>query len=183
MPEALTWPDAADKRMHAHLLPLSDQINVAMQPSHPCPACARLAATTASTLLWLRDCTQQEQVGWEHALNLCCVLCRAWHIISHPLAINPFPASYLNCRTGFTIAPVTIPGNQAFMDWKLTMLTELHAMDNMKAILGGMMRVGMLSKQSPSLCVQCVMKARLHVGLSQHSCMKVCSCPLPQTEF
>ncbi|CAK0784414.1 hypothetical protein CVIRNUC_007618 [Coccomyxa viridis] len=71
----------------------------------------------------------------------------AWHIISHPLAINPFPASYLNCRTGFTIASVTIPGNQAFMDWKLTMLTELHAMDNMKAILGGMMRVGMLNIQ------------------------------------
>ena len=135
--------------MHAHLLPLSEQANVVVQPSHPCSACARMAATIASTLLWLRDCRQQEQVGWEHALILCCVLCRAWHIISHPLAINPFPASYLNCRTCFTIAPVTIPGNQAFMDWKLTMLTELHAMDNMKAILGGMMRVGMLSKQSP----------------------------------
>ena len=120
----------------------------------PSSACARMAATTASTLLWLRNCRQQEHFGWEHALTLCCVLCRAWHIISHPLAINPFPASYLNCRTGFTIAPVTIPGNQGFMDWKLTMLTELHAMDNMKAILGGMMRVGMLSKHFSSCVAQ-----------------------------
>ena len=113
------------------------------------------------------------QADWEHALNHCCVLCRAWHIISHPLAINPFPASYLNCRTSFTIAPVTIPGNQAFMDWKLTMLTELHAMDSMKAIIGGMMRVGMLSKQLLLWLLQFGdTNGRMDVGVSEHYCMQ-----------
>ncbi|CAL5229751.1 g13134 [Coccomyxa viridis] len=70
-----------------------------------------------------------------------------WHIISHPLATNPFPASLLNCKACIRLLPVLIPGNQCFVDWKVDLLTELHNVDIMRRIMEGMMRVGLLNIQ------------------------------------
>ncbi len=77
-------------------------------------------------------------------------MCREWHIISHPLATNPFPASLLNCKASIRLVPVLIPGTQCFVDWKVDLLTELHGVDVMRRIVEGMMRVGLLSKSRPS---------------------------------
>ena len=83
------------------------------------------------------------------ALNVC-YQCRAWQVISHPLSSNPFPASFLNCKSSIKILPVLIPGGQSFVQWKMELLTELHAREVMQTIIDGMMRVGLLSKSSPN---------------------------------
>ena len=79
-----------------------------------------------------------------------CCGCREWHIISHPLATNPFPASILNCKASIRVVPVLIPGNQSFVDYKVELLTELHAVDVMRKLIEGIMRVGLLSESRPS---------------------------------
>ena len=79
-----------------------------------------------------------------------CCECREWHIISHPLATNPFPASILNCKASIRVVPVLIPGNQSFVDWKIDLLTELHAVDVMRKLIEGIQRVGLLSESCPS---------------------------------
>lgn len=75
--------------------------------------------------------------------------CREWHIISHPLATNPFPASFLNCKVSIRVLPVLIPGNQSFVEWKIDLLTELHAVDIMRKLIEDIMRVGLLSESHP----------------------------------
>ena len=66
--------------------------------------------------------------------------------MSHPLATNPFPTSFLNCKASIRVLPVLIPGNQSFVEYKVDLLTELHAVDVMRKLLEGIMRVGLLSE-------------------------------------
>lgn len=103
-------------------------------------------------------------------------MCRAWHIISHPLATNPFPASFLNCKASFRIAPVLIPGNQSFMDWRVDLLTELHAVDTMRTIMESIMRVGLLSEYHSRLRQPCIAIA---LGKLSRCC---CGAPLTTPE-
>ncbi len=74
---------------------------------------------------------------------------REWNVISHPLSTNPFPASFLNCKASLKISPVVIPGNQSFVEWRIDLLTELHAIGYMRTVMEGIMRVGLLSESCP----------------------------------
>ena len=63
---------------------------------------------------------------------------------------NPFPAAFLNCKASIQVFPVSIPGGQSFIEWRIDLLTEAQHVGLMSKAMGDIMVVGLTSKSRPS---------------------------------
>ena len=59
---------------------------------------------------------------------------------------NPFPAAFLNCKASLQVFPVSIPGGQAFTEWRIDLLTEAQHVGHMSKAIDDIMVVGYTSK-------------------------------------
>ncbi len=72
--------------------------------------------------------------------------------MTHPMNSNPWPAAFVNFKASIHVFPVSIPGNQSFLEWRMELLTEQHAAAHMTQAMNDIMTVG-LSSNSTLLCV------------------------------
>ncbi len=76
---------------------------------------------------------------------------------------NPFPSAFVNCKASLQVLPVTIPSSQAFIQWRIDLLTELENVTHMTKAIDDIMVVGLTSRPSCSwlpglsLCWQKIM--------------------------
>ena len=66
--------------------------------------------------------------------------------MTHPMNSNPWPAAFVNFKASIQAFPVTIPGKQTFLQWKMELLTEPHAAAHMTKSMNEIMEVGLSSK-------------------------------------
>ena len=68
--------------------------------------------------------------------------------MTHPMNSNPFPAAFLNFKGELQVWPVSLPenSNQCFIEWRMNLLTEQHAVDHMTQSMDGIMNVSLSSK-------------------------------------
>ena len=61
---------------------------------------------------------------------------------------NPFPAAFVNFKGELQVWPVTIPANgaQCFVEWRMDLLTELHAVELMTNSMNNIMALSLNSK-------------------------------------
>lgn len=65
-----------------------------------------------------------------------------WQLTTHPMNSNPFPAAFLNCKASLQVFPVSIPGGQAFTEWRIDLLTEAQHVGHMSKAIDDIMLVG-----------------------------------------
>ena len=61
---------------------------------------------------------------------------------------NPFPAAFVNCTASLHVLPVALPGGQAFVQWRVDLLTEQQHVVLMQKAMDDIMVVGMTSEVS-----------------------------------
>ena len=68
--------------------------------------------------------------------------------MTHPMNSNPFPAAFLNFKGELQVWPVSLPSNsnQCFVEWRMNLLTEQHAVEHMTKSMQGIMNVSLSSK-------------------------------------
>lgn len=66
-----------------------------------------------------------------------------WQLMTHPMNSNPWPAAFVNFKASIQVFPVSIPGRQAFLQWKMELLTEPHAAAHMTNSMNDIMEVGL----------------------------------------
>lgn len=59
---------------------------------------------------------------------------------------NPFPAAFVNCKASLQVLPVALPGGQAFVQWRVDLLTEQQHVVHMQKAMDDIMVVGMTSE-------------------------------------
>ena len=61
---------------------------------------------------------------------------------------NPFPAAFLNFKGELQVWPVSLPSNinQCFVEWRMNLLTEQHAVDHMTQSMKDIMNMSLSSK-------------------------------------
>ncbi|KAL0023393.1 hypothetical protein WJX79_003417 [Trebouxia sp. C0005] len=67
----------------------------------------------------------------------------AWQLMTHPMNSNPWPAAFVNFKASIQVFPVSIPGNQSFLEWRMELLTEQHAAAHMTDAMNDIMVVGL----------------------------------------
>ncbi|KAL0020923.1 hypothetical protein WJX77_011398 [Trebouxia sp. C0004] len=67
----------------------------------------------------------------------------AWQLMTHPMNSNPWPAAFVNFKASIQVFPVSIPGNQSFLEWRMELLTEQHAAAHMTNAMNDIMAVGL----------------------------------------
>ncbi len=83
---------------------------------------------------------------------------------------NPFPAAFVNCKASLQVLPVTLPSSQAFIQWRIDLLTELEHVTHMTKAIDDIMVVGLTSRPSCSWLpgqALCWQKTMCIVTLSQ----------------
>ena len=68
--------------------------------------------------------------------------------MTHPMNSNPWPAAFVNFKASIQVFPVSIPGNQTFLEWRMELLTEHHAAAHMTQAMNDIMAVGLSSKST-----------------------------------
>lgn len=70
--------------------------------------------------------------------------------MTHPMNANPFPAAFVNFKADLRVWPISIPtnSNQCFVEWKMNLLTEEHAVDHMTQSMRGIMEMSLTSELS-----------------------------------
>ena len=80
---------------------------------------------------------------------------------------NPFPAAFVNCTASLQVTPVTLPGNQALIEWRIDLLTEQQHVAHMTKAMDDIMIVG-LTSESSAMChqyeVQCLGEPGIILG-------------------
>ena len=68
--------------------------------------------------------------------------------MTHPMNSNPFPAAFLNFKGELQVWPVSLPSNsnQCFVEWRMNLLTEEHAVDHMTQSMKDIMNMSLSSK-------------------------------------
>ena len=66
--------------------------------------------------------------------------------MAHPMNSNPFPAAFVNCKGSLRVLPVSLPGNQAFIQWRIDLLTEQQHVAHMDKAINDIMVVGLTSE-------------------------------------
>ncbi len=66
---------------------------------------------------------------------------------------NPWPAAFVNLKASIQVFPVSIPGNQSFLEWRMELLTEEHAAAHMTNAMNDIMAVGLSSKLLYLYCI------------------------------
>lgn len=68
--------------------------------------------------------------------------------MTHPMNSNPFPAAFLNFKGELQVWPVSLPSNsnQCFVEWRMDLLTEQHAVDHMTQAMKDIMTMSLSSK-------------------------------------
>ena len=66
---------------------------------------------------------------------------------------NPWPAAFVNFKASIQVFPVSIPGNQSFLEWRMELLTEQHAAAHMTDAMNDIMVVGLSSKPLYLYCI------------------------------
>ena len=80
--------------------------------------------------------------------------------MAHPMNSNPFPAAFVNCKGSLRVAPVSLPGNQAFIQWRIDLLTEHQHVAHMDKAINDIMAVGLTSEYFvPWACAICSRRA------------------------
>ena len=74
---------------------------------------------------------------------------RGWQLMTHPMNSNPWPAAFVNFKATIQLFPVSIPGGNTFLEWRMELLTEQHAAAHMTAAMNDIMVVGLTSKPLP----------------------------------
>lgn len=67
----------------------------------------------------------------------------AWQLMTHPMNSNPWPAAFVNFKASIQVFPVSIPGNQSFLEWRMDLLTEQDAAAHMTNAMNDIMAVGL----------------------------------------
>ncbi|DBB14373.1 hypothetical protein WJX82_007325 [Trebouxia sp. C0006] len=67
----------------------------------------------------------------------------SWQLTTHPMNSNPFPAAFVNCKASLQVLPVTLPSSQAFIQWRIDLLTELEHVTHMTKAIDDIMVVGL----------------------------------------
>ena len=90
-----------------------------------------------------------------HRISFYIVLtqCRGWQLMTHPMNSNPFPAAFVNFKAELQVWPISIPSdsNQCFLEWRMDLLTEQHAVAHMTQAMTDIMIVG-LTSNAHTLC-------------------------------
>ena len=89
--------------------------------------------------------------------------------MTHPMNSNPFPAAFVNFKAELRVWPISIPsdGKQCFLQWRMDLLTEQHAVAHMTQAMTDIMIVGLTSKartlfeKSPSHLLACLLICHL----------------------
>ena len=71
--------------------------------------------------------------------------------MTHPMNSNPWPAAFVNFKATIQLFPISIPGGNTFLEWRMELLTEQHAAAHMTAAMNDIMVVGLTSKPLPLL--------------------------------
>jgi len=58
---------------------------------------------------------------------------------------NPFPAAFVNCKASLQVTPVSLPGGQALIQWRIDLLTEQQHVAHMTKAIDDIMVVGLTS--------------------------------------
>jgi len=73
--------------------------------------------------------------------------------MTHPMNSNPWPAAFVNFKASIQVVSVSIPGNQSFLEWRMELLTEQHAVAHMTNAMNDIMAVGLSSKLLYPYCI------------------------------
>ena len=77
--------------------------------------------------------------------------------MTHPMNSNPFPAAFVNFKGELQVWPISIPNNsnQCFVEWRMDLLTEQHAVAHMTKAMNDIMEMSLTSKTRMTvLCVE-----------------------------
>ena len=68
--------------------------------------------------------------------------------MTHPMNSNPFPAAFVNFKAELQVWPISIPSNsnQCFVEWRMDLLTEQHAVAHMTKAMNDIMVMSLTSK-------------------------------------
>lgn len=82
---------------------------------------------------------------------------------------NPFPAAFVNFKGEMQVWPISIPNSssQCFIEWRMNLLTEQHAVGLMTQSMNNIMHMSLTSKFSLS-CISMSQYLKQHV-LATHS--------------
>ena len=72
--------------------------------------------------------------------------------MTHPMNSNPFPAAFVNFKADLQVWPISIPtnSNQCFIEWRMNLLTEQHAVGLMTQSMNDIMHMSLTSKSTLS---------------------------------
>ena len=70
--------------------------------------------------------------------------------MTHPMNSNPFPAAFVNFKGEIQVWPVSMPdsSSQCFLEWRMKLLTEQHAVAHMTQSLNDIMTTSLTSKST-----------------------------------
>lgn len=74
--------------------------------------------------------------------------------MTHPMNSNPFPAAFVNFKGELQVWPISIPSSssQCFVEWRMNLLTEQHAVGLMTQSMNDIMQMSLASTSTLSVC-------------------------------
>lgn len=74
--------------------------------------------------------------------------------MTHPMNSNPFPAAFVNFKGELQVWSISIPSSssQCFVEWRMNLLTEQHAVGLMTQSMNDIMQMSLASMSTFSVC-------------------------------